>query len=75
MAACFFEAELRERLLSMPRFRFVLEIFEDQIVDYGIYKASELRGQAMSGLEFSHLTDKVCSLLVLKKNSSLMWFF
>lgn len=59
----------------MPRFRFVLEVSGDQIVDYGIYKASELRGQAMSGLEFSHLTDKVCPLLVLKMNLLMMWFF
>ena len=59
----------------MPRFRFVLGISGNQIEDYGIYKASELRGQAMSGLEFTHLTDKVRSLLVLKMNSSLMWFF
>ncbi|KIM49639.1 hypothetical protein M413DRAFT_113232 [Hebeloma cylindrosporum] len=53
-----FSKELCERLLSTPRFRFVLEISGDEIVDYGIYKASKLRGQALSGLEFSHLTDK-----------------
>lgn len=70
-----FSKELCERLLSMPRFRFILEVSGNQIVDYGIYKASELRGQAMSGLEFSHLTDKVCFIFVLKMVTSFMWFF
>lgn len=71
-----FSKEPYQRFLSKPRFRFVLKVSGNQIdsEDYGIYKASELRGQAMSGLKFSHLTEKVRSLLV-KMNSSLMWFF
>ncbi|KAF8968262.1 hypothetical protein BDZ97DRAFT_1916106 [Flammula alnicola] len=45
--------------LSTPCFEIVVENLEDNKLYYGVYKASRLPGQAMSGLEFSHLSQNI----------------